>query len=127
MTKGKSQPTEKNECGRRGKNEHFFNLFSPFARERTVLQKEFTMKKVNLIHQKENIPTYIPKLANTLPMFFEKKPYQRGHRANCTQSRIRTVSPMIEYYKAYIKAVRDLDPYHFDLIVFDAQKEKICK
>ena len=34
------------------------------------------MKKVNLIHQKENIPTYIPKAANTLPMFFEKKPYQ---------------------------------------------------
>ena len=34
------------------------------------------MKKVNVIRQPENIPTYIPKPANTLPMFFEKKPYQ---------------------------------------------------
>lgn len=34
------------------------------------------MKKVDLIKKSENIPTYIPKAANTLPMFFEKKPYQ---------------------------------------------------
>ena len=34
------------------------------------------MKKVELIKKAENIPTYIPKPANTLPMFFENKPYQ---------------------------------------------------
>ena len=34
------------------------------------------MKKVELIKKRENIPTYIPKPANTLPMFFENKPYQ---------------------------------------------------
>ncbi|MBQ8407556.1 MAG: DUF5107 domain-containing protein [Clostridia bacterium] len=34
------------------------------------------MKNVNLIKTCEKIPTYIPKAANTLPMFFEKKPYQ---------------------------------------------------
>ena len=34
------------------------------------------MKKVELIKKKENIPTYVPKPANTLPMFFENKPYQ---------------------------------------------------
>ena len=34
------------------------------------------MKKVNLTCEKRKIPTYIPKAANTLPMFFEKKPYQ---------------------------------------------------
>ena len=34
------------------------------------------MKKVELIKKSENIPTYIPKPANTLPMFFENKPYQ---------------------------------------------------
>lgn len=34
------------------------------------------MKKVELIKKKENIPTYNPKPANTLPMFFENKPYQ---------------------------------------------------
>lgn len=34
------------------------------------------MKKVDLIKKQENIPTYIPKPANTLPMFFENKPYQ---------------------------------------------------
>lgn len=34
------------------------------------------MKEVKVIQKKENIPTYIPKPANTLPMFFEKKPYQ---------------------------------------------------
>ena len=34
------------------------------------------MKKVNLRRETRKIPTYIPKPANTLPMFFEKKPYQ---------------------------------------------------
>ena len=34
------------------------------------------MKKVEVIKKTENIPTYIPKPANTLPMFFENKPYQ---------------------------------------------------
>ena len=34
------------------------------------------MKKTELIKKSENIPTYIPKPANTLPMFFENKPYQ---------------------------------------------------
>ena len=26
-----------------------------------------------------------------------------------------------------VKAVRALDPYHFDLFIFDAQKGRICK
>ena len=34
------------------------------------------MKKVEVVKKLENIPTYVPKDANTLPMFFEKKPYQ---------------------------------------------------
>ena len=34
------------------------------------------MQKVDLVKKAENIPTYIPKPANTLPMFFENKPYQ---------------------------------------------------
>ena len=34
------------------------------------------MKKTELIKKIENIPTYVPKPANTLPMFFEKKPSQ---------------------------------------------------
>lgn len=34
------------------------------------------MQKVDLTKKAENIPTYIPKPANTLPMFFENKPYQ---------------------------------------------------
>ena len=34
------------------------------------------MKNVKLEKQKQIIPTYIPKKANDLPMFFENKPYQ---------------------------------------------------
>ena len=34
------------------------------------------MKKVTLKKETQSIPTYIPKRANELPMFFEKKPYQ---------------------------------------------------
>ena len=34
------------------------------------------MKKVEVVKKLENIPTYVPKDANMLPMFFEKKPYQ---------------------------------------------------
>lgn len=34
------------------------------------------MSKVNVKKQKQIIPTYIPKKANDLPMFFENKPYQ---------------------------------------------------
>ncbi len=34
------------------------------------------MKKVHVGKNREIIPTYIPKAANTLPMFFENKPYQ---------------------------------------------------
>lgn len=34
------------------------------------------MSEVNVKKSRQNIPTYIPKKANDLPMFFENKPYQ---------------------------------------------------
>ena len=34
------------------------------------------MSKVSVKKQKQNIPTYVPKPAHELPMFFENKPYQ---------------------------------------------------
>lgn len=34
------------------------------------------MSEVNVKKQKQNIPTYVPKPAHELPMFFENKPYQ---------------------------------------------------
>ena len=34
------------------------------------------MSKVTVKKHKQTIPTYIPKKANDLPMFFENKPYQ---------------------------------------------------
>ena len=34
------------------------------------------MSEVSIKKQKQNIPTYVPKKAHELPMFFENKPYQ---------------------------------------------------
>ena len=51
-------------------------VFSNLASAYTIKAEANNMNDVRLTKQTQNIPTYIPKKAHDLPMFFEHKPYQ---------------------------------------------------